>query len=241
METQEGNSFVDRLYSSTLQMKLVNLAKPIVADHIHKCIEDKTLNYSELGNDGEKKIKNAIAVFTNLQTVIEDLDKVIYFLSMTKEDAQKIYPSISLEDYYNYHLENYVIRVNSIPDVLAGLGNLICGWGINSKSCYGTSIPNSPQIANQDIKDKMSSLLSRTHSIRNIRNKKVHSGSAEIDYFEQATVWDSLKSIGITLTPELEQYSKEKKIEAIEVIKSEINGVLDDVIALLDIMSSYVN
>lgn len=241
MEIQEGNSFVDRLYSSTLPIKLVNLAKPIVTDHLHKCIEDKTLNYDELGNDREKKIKNALVIFTNLQTVIEDLNKVIYFLGATKEDVQKMYPSMSLEDYYNYHLENYVIRVNSIPDVLAGLGNLICGWGINPRSCYGTSIPNSPQIANQDIKDKMNSLLSQTQSIRSIRNKKVHSGSAEIDYFEQATVWDSIESIGIPLTPELEQLSKEKKVEATEVIKNEINGVLDDVIALLDIMSSSLN
>lgn len=241
METQEKSTFKDYLYSSKLPIQLTTLARPIIASHLEQISENKSLNYDDLGDDREKRIKKAISVFTNLQIVVEDLDKVIYFLSMPKLDVQKLYPLISVEDYYNYHLENYVIRVNSIPDVLAGLGNLICQWGIKDKKCYGTSIPDSPQIDDQRIKEIMNSLLSKTNSIRSIRNKKMHAGSADITYFERATLWDAIESIGISLTSELEELSREKKIEAVKLIKSEIYGVLDDVIDFMDVISSDLN
>lgn len=241
METQEENTFKDHLFSSKFPGKLVVLAKPIVADHIKKVTQNNSLKYDELGDDREKLLKNAISVFSNLQKVVEDLDLVIYFLSLNRDDIKKAHPSISIEDYYNYHLENYIIRVNSIPDVLAGLGNIVCRWGIRTKSCYGTTIPNSSNVTNQDIKDKMESLLSKTESIRNIRNKKIHSGNADIAYFDKATLWDSFETIGITLTPELKQLSEDNRVEAIEVIKSEVRGVLDDVVEFMNIISSDIN
>lgn len=91
METQEKSTFKDYLYSSKLPIQLITLARPIIVSQLEQISENKSLNYDDLGDDREKMIKKAISIFTNLQIVIEDLDKVIYFLSMPKLDVQTIF------------------------------------------------------------------------------------------------------------------------------------------------------
>lgn len=196
----EEKTFSDILFKSTLAVKLISLVKPIVSSHLEQCLADKSLNYDELGNEHEKMLKKAIAIYANLGTVVSDLEKVVVFLKLDKEKVSQTYPDLSLEEYYNYHLENYVIRINSLPDILAQLGNTICNWGIPKKKCYGTTIPDSTKVTNEDIKNKMQLLLSKISSIRTIRNEKIHTGDAEIGYFDKSLCWDTLPTLGIPLS-----------------------------------------
>ncbi len=236
----EEKTFSDILFKSTLAVKLISLVKPIVSSHLEQCLADKSLNYDELGNEHEKKLKKAIAIYANLGTVVSDLEKVVVFLKLDKEKVSQTYPDLSLEEYYNYHLENYVIRINSLPDILAQLGNTICNWGIPKKKCYGTTIPDSTKVTNEDIKNKMQLLLSKISSIRTIRNEKIHTGDAEIGYFDKSLCWDTLPTLGIPLSPLLEEYSKGKKVEAIDLICDEVVEVINIVAEILNIYDSYL-
>lgn len=236
----EEKTFSDILFESTLSSKLITLVKPIVCLHLEQCLADKSLNYGELGDEHEKMLKKSMTIYTNLGTVVSDLEKVVLFLRLDKEKVSQTYPNLSLEDYYNYHLENYVIRLNSIPDILAQLGNTICNWGIPDKKCYGTVIPNSTKVLNEDIKNKMTLLLSKISSIRTIRNEKIHTGDTEIGYFDKALCWDMLPKLGISLTPLLEEYSKGQKVEAIDLIRNEIIGVITIVVDVLNIYATYL-
>ena len=231
-------TFSEQLYTSTLSVKLIQLVKPIVSSHLEQYLADKSLNYDELGDENEKKLKKSMTIYANLGTVVSDLEKVVVFLRLDKEKASQTYPNLSLEEYYNYHLENYVIRLNSIPDILAQLGNTICNWGIPNKKCYGTVIPDSSKVPNEDIKNNMALLLSKISSIRTIRNEKIHKGDTEIAYFDKALCWDMLPQLGIHLTPLLEEYSKGKRIEAIDLICNEIIDVITIVVNILNNVSS---
>lgn len=239
MENKE-NEFSVKLYSSDLATNLIELVRPILVAHLEQCKADKNLNYDNLGNDREKSLKKALTIYFNLGTTISDLEKVIVFLNLDKDEVSKVYPNLSLEGYYNYHLENYVIRLNIIPDVLAKLGNVICQWGIPERNCYGTFIPNSPRIADENIKEKMTLLLSRISSTRLIRNKKVHTGYAEIDYLGRSLCWDILPTLGIPLTPILKEYSNKKKNEEINLICNEITDILEVVVDILNMYNSYI-
>lgn len=236
----EEKTFSDILFESTLAPKLITLVKPIVCSHLEQCLADKSLNYDELGDEHEIMLKKSITIYTNLGTVVSDLEKVVVFLRLDKEKVSQTYPNLSLEDYYNYHLENYVIRLNSIPDILAQLGNTICNWGIPNKKCYGTVIPDSSKVPNEDIKNKMKLLLSKISSIKTIRNEKIHTGDAEIGYFDKALCWDTLPKLGISLTPLLEEYTKGKRVEAIDLICDEIIGVITIVVDVLNIYATYL-
>ena len=233
-------TFSEQLYTSTLSVKLIQLVKPIVSSHLEQCLADKSLNYDELGDLHDKMLIKSMTIYANLGTVVSDLEKVVVFLRLDKEKVSQTYPNLSLEDYYNYHLENYVIRLNSIPDILAQLGNTICKWGISNKKCYGTVIPDSSKVTNEDIKNKMKLLLSKISSIKTIRNEKIHTGDAEIGYFDKALCWDMLPKLGIPLTPLLEEYSKGKRVEAIDLICNEIIDVITIVVDILNIYTTYL-
>lgn len=236
IKKEERTSFTEQLYSSDLAEKLVTLAKPIVAKHMKLCLADKTLKYEELGNAYEQRIKQALEVFGNLGIVVSDLEKVITFLELDKNRIVETYSNLEIEEYYNYHLENYVIRLNTIPDILAQLGNIICQWGISDKHCYGTSISSNDKITDNDIKNNFSLLCTEISSIRSIRNKKVHTGKAEIDYLGKALCWEIFPKLGIPLDPIIEEYAKEQKNEAVQNICDEINTVLK---IIVDILNQY--
>lgn len=237
---EEKRSFSEQLFSSDLAVNLVTLAKPIVAEHMKQCLANKSLKYEDLGDAHEQKIKRAVKNYINLGVVVEDLEKVITFLELDKKSVTEIYPNLGTDEYYNYHLENYVIRLNSIPDILAQLGNVICQWGIYEKECYGTSIPNNAKVTDNYIKTNFSTLLSKISSIRSIRNKKIHTGNADIDYFGEALCWDMFTKLGIQLDPLIEEYSNKKKEEAIQGICNEIEEVLKIVVNILNQYNRYL-
>ena len=55
-------------------------------------------------------LKKAIAIYANLGTVVSDLEKVVVFLKLDKEKVSQTYPDLSLEEYYNYHLETMLLE-----------------------------------------------------------------------------------------------------------------------------------
>lgn len=67
-------------------------------------------------------------------------------MKLDKEKVSQTYPDLSLEEYYNYHLENYVIRINSLPDILAQLGNTICNWGIPKRNVMELLSPTAQKL-----------------------------------------------------------------------------------------------
>ena len=80
-------TFSEQLYTSTLSVKLIQLVKPIVSSHLEQCLADKSLNYDELGDENEKKLKKSMTIYANLGTVVSDLEKVVVFLRLDKEKA----------------------------------------------------------------------------------------------------------------------------------------------------------
>ena len=131
---ERRKTFSDILFKSTLAVRLINLVKPIVSSHLEQCLADKSLNYDELGDEHEKNAQKGNCHICQSWNSCFRFRKSCCFLRLDKEKVSQIYPDLSLEEYYNYHLENYVIRINSLPDILAQLGNTICNWGIPKRN-----------------------------------------------------------------------------------------------------------
>lgn len=238
--TKEEKTFADNLHSSKLSPKLVNLAKPIVANHMKQCLEDKSLKYHVIGTEREKCIKKAVECFANLQTIIEDLETVILFLKTDKNDIYKLYPSLTTEDFYNYHLENYIIRINSIPDALAKLGNAICNLKIRKKDCTAFFLLRHKFIKkNNAIKKAMVQLIDKISKIKKMRNAKVHEGSTDIDYFKSVTCLDYINQLGMA-DPLIEEYAQKKKNEVIDSMQNEINDIIKLTVDFLDCLEPFL-
>lgn len=233
-----NQTFSNLISSSELGKKLVLLSMPIVAEHLKMCLEDRKLDFNSIGNPRERLIRQSVSAYYNLISVASDLDKVIYFLSMERTHILANYPQISIKDYYNYHLQNYLIRINSVPDILVFIGNIICKWGLKRRNCniYGlTGRRNRKKKIDRDILKKIQFISSNIKEIKNKRNSIIHQGYAEIHYFDNSLCWEICPDLGIDLTDDMKEYIENNKVKAINVIKKEIYDILNPTVDILNI------
>ena len=73
-----------------------------------------------------------------------------------------------------------------------------------------------------------------------VHSADMQEGDAEIGYFDKSLCWDTLPTLGIPLSPLLEEYSKGKKVEAIDLICDEVVEVINIVAEILNIYDSYL-
>lgn len=101
-------------------------------DHLEIALKSSNLDYEAYGAENEKLLKKILHYYSNLFIVLKDLDFALLFLQKERALILKHYPDIeSQENYYNYHFENYYIRLVTLGDLIGRLGNLVYGLGIN--------------------------------------------------------------------------------------------------------------
>jgi NDP-sugar pyrophosphorylase family protein len=85
------------------------------------------LSYNLIGTSNEIKLKRISKYFGFLIAVFEDLELVLGFLRVKERGKfNVIFPELeNNKQYYVYHLENYIIRINTVSD-LAILFQKVC-------------------------------------------------------------------------------------------------------------------
>jgi hypothetical protein len=106
----------DKITENKFAKQLIGVTADITSSHVKFSLQNRSLNYDELGTDNEKLIKKTFDYYYNLTVNVKDLEMVIAFLEIEdRNKIRKVYPKIEKQkDYYNYHVENFIIRnINS--------------------------------------------------------------------------------------------------------------------------------
>lgn len=228
----------------TWSRNLLSVAVPIASKHLRDALESK-IDYDLLGTNTEKEIKNILYLYDKLITVIMDIEKTLYFISTPPIDNIETNPFLhSTKEFYKYYLENYLIRISSIPDVLAILANDICKWGIAAKRCYGTTIAfnTKEEVVGREVKSAMNDILTKINAIRTKRNEIIHAGDTEIEYFSNIVFWNDFQSkLGLKGEDLLEEWTEAEVKSEVEKMLIEMKDIVTLVVNFLNLLTPKTN
>ena len=210
---------------------------PLTAKHLKIFLENKGTNYDEIGDDKEKKLKEIAHYYGLLQTSVSDLELVLTFLKIEdRELLTKLYPTLeSQEQYYKYHLENFIIRIITITDIVGKLGNSIFETGLTEDKCNGYTFKEKINQTDTTCSDLIKNLLVETKEIKDKRHSKLHTGDTKIGYFEGIVFWDELsKIVKSEADPILNDLTNNNIKEEIALLEKDIRHVIDLVIEFTD-------
>ena len=234
---EEKQSLSEQLADCTFTHEYIKVIAPIMSNHAKIYLEriEENIDFNQIGSDKEIKLKEISKYFGLLQTIVTDLERVLMFLRFEKRNELKnIYPELeSQEQYYIYHFENYIIRVNTITDVLGKLGNSIYETGI--PKCNGYNFKEEIKKIDANVATIVEKLLKKTKEIKDRRHEKIHTGETKINYLEGVAFWGDIhRIIKEEVDPLLEEYTDKKLLEAVDETETEIRELIEIVKEFLE-------
>ncbi len=233
----EQKRLSDLLVETKFGFEFIKILAPLTGKHLKVFLENTGTNYDEIGNDKEKKLKQIAHYYGLLQTCVSDLELVLTFLRI--EDRKSItiqFPNLeSQEQYFKYHLENFIIRIITLTDIVGKLGNSIFETGIIEEKCNGYTFKEKIKVADPICSDIVEKLLIETKEIKNKRHSKLHTGDTKIGYFEGIVFYDELsKIIKSEASPLLDKLTDNNIQEEIDLLENDIRDVISLVVGFTD-------
>jgi len=121
-------------------------------------------------------IRKLFAHMSKILAIFETLNTIPKYLSLLppKEFFEK--NKLEKSQYYQYHLENHVIRTTSVFDILLLLTNDLYELGIDPKKCSPDMIFTNQHTKSTNEVKYLKELKKGITNVQNIRNKIVHRG-----------------------------------------------------------------
>lgn len=225
-----------QLVNTKFGLEFIKILAPLTSEHLKIFLENKNSNYDDIGNDKEKKLKEISHIYGLLQTAVSDLELVLKFLRIDRKAITQIHPTIeSQEQYYKYHLENFIIRIVTITDIIGKFGNAIFETGLAEDKCNGYTFKEEIKQIDSKCSSIVEELLIATKEIKVKRHRKLHTGETKIDYFEGIVFWDEIsKIIKEEASPLLDEFTDKNITEEINSIEKDIRRIIDIVVKFTD-------
>lgn len=240
--TKEKTS--EKFANSQFGYEYVKILAPLSGKHMKifmdaiKNRKADNLDYNLIGTANEITLKRISNYFGLLHTVFEDLGLVLLFLRIKeREKLYELFPELENdEQYYIYHLENYIIRISTISDLVGKLGNVLYATGIDDEKCNGYKFKEELKKIDSSRATIIEKLLVRTKEIKDIRHKKIHTGESEIPYLTGVVFYsDLMKLINEEAYPILNEYTDKNLTSEIDKLETEIFEVISIVNEFLDV------
>lgn len=212
------------LKGTQFELELAKALLKFVPIHFNEALHNSEINYEEYGNPTEKKLKKILHYFSRLYTVLNDLDYTFIFLKKERNLILDNYPELENQKaYYNYHFENFYIRLTTLSDILGRLGTLVYQLDIDLKKSsayvFKEKVKKEGHLNTSAITDR---LIQKLKLLKEERHKKLHTGEANIEPLEGIIIWEELnKIIGGEAEPILQEYTDTQITENIEKLKNE--------------------
>ncbi len=217
--------------ASSFIRKLVISAQPIYVAHM-EIMKDNNYNidFTELGSTKEKLIKSITDAFGGINNYFDDLYKTLNYLKIDKRKIQHLYSNtISSEDYYKYHYDNFIIRIMTSFDICGKLGNIVYQLGIQEKYANGSSFINHPDIKDLEPAEKGVKLFNFLDEFRQQRHHKIHKGENSSNRFDKIVFWDTINKIvgaGEPTSQVLEDYTQDEIIALIDSMEPKLDEII---------------
>ena len=230
-------SLSNRLINTKFGIEFTKVLAPLTGKHLKIYLKNKVTLYDDIGDDKEKKLKEIGHYYGHLQTAISDLELVLAFLRFdNRKLILELFPNLDTqEQYYKYHLENFIIRITTITEIVGKLGNSIYETGLPEEKCNGYKFKEEIKKTDPKCSAILEKLLINTKEIKDKRHRKLHSGDTGIGYFEGIVFWDELsKIINTDANPILDELTDNNIEEEIERLQKELNHIIDLVVEFTD-------
>ena len=225
------------LEGTKFELELVKSLLAFVPQQIKDALSNNEIKYEDLGNEKQLKLKKILDYFGNLNHVLEDLDKVLIFLKKDRTTILTEFPELeNQEAYFNYHYENYYIRLITISDIIGKLGTLIYNLDLNIKKSNAYVFK---EKSKKEGYDKISSitdkLIEKLEHLKPGRHQKLHSGKSDLKPLNGIIIWEDLNElIGSNTSPILEEHTNEQ-------IDSEIDNIKTNITEIIEIIKEFLN
>lgn len=233
----EERTLLDQLVETKFGLEFLKVLVPITTKHMEICLENRNIDYDTIGDAKEKKLKNIAHIYGLLQTTVSDLELVLIFLRIEdRKVIKQIFPKIeSQEQYFKYHLENFIIRIITITDIVGKLGDAIYETELSEEKCNGYNFKERIKPTDPSCANIIEELLICTKEIKSKRHKKLHTGEAKIGYFDGIIFWEEISNIiKKEANPILDELTDSNiKIE-INSLEKEIRNIIELVVKFLE-------
>ncbi len=218
------------LEGTQFELELAKALQKFIPEHLNQTLHNSEINYKEYGNPVEKKLKQILHYFSSLYKVLNDLDYTFIFLKKDRNLILDNYPELENQKaYYNYHFENYYIRLVTLGDILGRLGTLVYQLDLELKKSsayvFKDKVKKEGYVNISVITDR---LIQKLEILKEERHKKLHTGVSDIEPLDGIVIWEDLnKIIGDDTDPLLKEYTDTQILENIEKLKNDTIEIVD--------------
>jgi|GEM_PF-890625 len=236
--SEEKETFIDIFLKGEFTSIYIEKIVPIITSSFLNCIKNKKYEDFLIHSEKEIRVKNFFNLFNQFNTILSDLEKTIIFLNIENhQQIEKVFPKLEkAEDYYTYFIENYLIRINSLSDVLGKILNLIYKTEIEKANLY--LFRNKIQQDYPALNELILHLSEKIRVTKEKRHEKLHDGTTEFEYFKNIVFWVEIHKLIKEETPEiLVDQTQENINKMILTIEHEIIGLIDICREILNLSS----
>lgn len=195
----------------------------IITDSFSNSIKEGKYDEFLSRSDKEIKVRKFYNLFNQFTTILSDLEKTLIFLKIKNHlTINDVYPELErTEDYYTYFIENYLIRINSLADVLGKILNLIYKTNIDKPNLY--LFRKKIQSEFPELNEMIIALSNKIKVSKDKRHEKLHEGTTEFEYLKNIVFWNEFHKLVKEDVPEILREQTQVKInEMSEIIENEI-------------------
>lgn len=216
---------------------LVIELQKFLPDHIDAAMNSKEVDYKTYGSPKQVKLKLIVQLSARISAVLGDLDRTFIFLSKDRKLITEHYTDIeSQEEYYDYHLENFYIRLATLLDVIGKLGNEVYDLGVKKEKVSAYVFKDKAKsVGYKKISQITGDLIEKIDEYKKARHSKLHTGESEFKIFRKIVIWEDLmKMIDYDVDPILSDYTDRE-------IKDQLQELKEFTIEVIQLIESFMN
>ena len=246
LKDEETKKYLQRLEnkinSSTFAVAMATALKSIYAEHLRLYINQETrpdFDIDEYGNEREVLLKRVFKRFNNLSEHLEKLIIISKYIDSNFVQEFCTNKEIKEVDYYQYHFENFLVRLFSILDLCAKLGNELYKLGLSEKECNWYKFTHHSEITGKACCTALLSYANYLDKLKQDRHQIIHSGgykSQEIESIETRIFNSDLIPIADVLQDWFNVQKEEELNRLSDYINNKIENTLNYVFTFLDSM-----
>tara|TARA_A100000171_G_scaffold43727_1_gene45970 strand:- start:538 stop:1278 length:741 start_codon:yes stop_codon:yes gene_type:complete len=216
---------------------LITAVQKFLKEHMDAAMKSKEVDYETYGSPKQVKLKFIVQLAGRIGTVLGDLDRTFIFLAKDRKLINEHYPDLETqEEYYDYHLENFYIRLATLLDVIGKLGNEVYDLGLKKDKVSAYVFKDKSKSEGFDKISRITEdLIEKIDEYRKARHSKLHTGESEFKIFRKIVIWEDLmKMIKSEVDPILSEHTDEE-------IKKQLDELKEFTLEVIQLIENFMN